>query len=332
MFSNFINGAVVTQHEHCGHTHNCVTPGFVQKDDYGNIARLQWTPETRFSFDLTSDTWIPVPEGSVVFNQTGQNPLDTTATCNTYAYNTADYKCWKNDCGTWVEQTDVFVDTTSSTAILFSQKSKSTRAIIKNFREEVVRTFDNIGNTVNIVVDDTLAQELLQGYYNIDMYVVGSDTIRYVRRIAVSIGNYVDKTNNINCGCNTPPSNIIPNPSLDSARQDAWELNRAFISVSNISERDSLDCRALPHGKMVRVSSTPNGVKYYSWDQITYTWKEEIFQGGSCSVVVDKELSKESENAISNSTITKVIEEVKTSGEVEALTETEYISLLNILE
>ena len=331
MFSNFINGAVVTQHKHCGHTHTCVTPGFIQKDDYGNIARLQWTPETRVSFDLTSDAWIPIPEGSIVLNQAGQTPFDAAATCNTYAYNTADYKCWKNDCGTWVEQTGMFVDTSSNTAILFSDESKSTRAIIKNFREEVVRTFENVGNTVSIVVDDTLAQELLQGYYNIDIYVVGSNIIRHVRRIAVSIGNHVDKTNNVNCGCNTP-GNIIPNPSLDSAQQDAWELNRAFISVNNLSERDSLDCRALPHGKMVRVSTTPDGVKYYSWDQVTYTWKEEIFQGGSGSGVVDKELSKESENAISNSTITQVIEEVKTTGEVESLTEDEYTSLYDRIE
>lgn len=310
MFSNFINGAVVTQHNHHNHAHNCVTPGFVQKDDYGNVARLQWTPDARFVFEVTSDCWIPVYEGSVILNQEGQTPFDVATTCDTFAYNTADYKCWKNECGTWVEQNDIVTNPSSRTAILFSKRSDSTRVIIKNFREEVVRTFESTGNNVSIEVDDTLAQELLQGYYNMDVYLVGTDTVRHIRRIAISIGNYVDKPNNGTCGCGSP-SNILPNPSLDNAQQDAWELNRAFISVNTLDERDSLDCRTLQHGKLVRVANTPEGVKYYTWDQITYTWKDETFPVNFDETPVDTELSTTSTNPVQNKVVTEALENVK---------------------
>lgn len=320
MFSNYTVGTVVSQHDHCDHKHTCVTPGFAQTDDYGNIVRFQWTPDARFNFEVTSDSWIPVPEGSISLTQSGQLPDDIATVCDTFAYNTVDYRCWKNDCGTWLEQPEISIDPQSRTRLLFSDKSKSTRVVIKNFREEVVQTFESSGNTVSIVVDDTLAEQLLQGYYNMDVYLVGTSMIRHIRRIVVSIGNYVDDSVQCNPDCHEPVP-VIPNPSLENEQKDAWELNRAFISVNSIEERDSLNIDSLPHGKIVRVADTTDGVKYYSWDQVTFTWKEETFPVDSSTKVkieVDDHLSETSTNPVQNKVIYEALRDINNTPTVVA--------------
>lgn len=306
MFSNYKLGTVVSEHDHCDHKHTCVTPGFAQTDDYGNIIRFQWTPDARFTFEVTSDSWIPVPGSSIALTQSGQLPDDVATVCDTYAYNTVDYRCWKNDCGTWLEQPDIYIDSNSSTSLLFSDTSKSTRVVIKNFREEVIRTFESASNTVTINVDDELAEQLLQGYYNMDVYLVGNTSIRRIRRIGISIGNYTEDSDNCDSDCHKPVP-IIPNPSLENEQKNSWELSRATISVASIAERDSLDVASLPHGKVVRVTDTDEGVMYYSWDKVTSTWVEERFH---CSVV-DEELDATSDKPIQNKAVTKALEDAK---------------------
>ena len=278
MFSNYINGTVVTERdcpECCEHSHITYTPGTVQKDDYGNIVQLQWTPTARFSFCVTSDSWLPVFENSIILNNPGQTPCDVAGTNGDYAYNTVDFKCWRyKDCF-WIEQDDIAVDSSSKTVVLFSNKNGVTRAVVKNFRGEPIRTFESIGNQVTISIDDNFSNLLKQGYYAMDVYLVNTDVIRYCRRIPISVGIYsVDEHPDHQC---QHPNVIVPNPSMKDEEKNAWELRRAFLSVSTISERDSLDPVTLPHGKLVRVSNTDDGVKYYSWDQATYTWKEEYF-------------------------------------------------------
>ena len=318
MFSNYTVGTVVSQQDHCDHKHTCVTPGFAQTDDYGNIVRFQWTPDARFNFEVTSDSWIPVPEGSIALTQSGQLPDDIATVCDTFAYNTVDYRCWKNDCGNWLEQPEISIDPQSRTRLLFSDKSKSTRVVIKNFREEVVQTFESSGNTVSIVVDDTLAEQLLQGYYNMDVYLVGTSMIRHIRRITVSIGNYVDDSVQCDPDCHEPVP-VIPNPSLENEQKDAWELNRAFISVNSIEERDSLNIDSLPHGKIVRVADTTDGVKYYSWDQVTFTWKEETFpidNSTKVEIEVDDHLSETSTNPVQNKVIYEALKNASSTAVV----------------
>lgn len=55
-------------------------------------------------------------------------------------------------------------------------------------------------------------------------------------------------------------------------------LDRAFITVDTIAQRDMLSAsKLLPHGKLVKVNSTPYGEKYFSWNQITEKWDEMNF-------------------------------------------------------
>lgn len=69
-----------------------------------------------------------------------------------------------------------------------------------------------------------------------------------------------------------------PMPPLD---------DNAFITVDTIPERDALNSQLVPHGKVVKVNYTPEGVtKYYSWDQVNSKWVDETF-GIDTSTFVD---------------------------------------------
>lgn len=194
MFSNYNNGTQVTNKDKCGcHDHTTPTishntPVLTQKDDYGNIIKLQWTPNARFTLNLTSDTWTPIFDGSKVLEKPGATPDGIAGYINMYAYNLSDYKCWQYNGAEWVEQPDIESSPRSNTVVLFSMENSSTRISIKNFRGEPVYTVENDSNVVSVSIDDTLAQILLQGYYNIDVYQITKTSTRHVRRIPVSIG------------------------------------------------------------------------------------------------------------------------------------------------
>lgn len=60
--------------------------------------------------------------------------------------------------------------------------------------------------------------------------------------------------------------------------QMAWELDRAFITVDTKAERDLLNCRLIPDGKLVRVNDDGDGVPaYYEYDQANQVWVETDF-------------------------------------------------------
>ena len=195
MFSNYTTGTQVSHKDKCGchdHTpptisHN--TPVITQKDDYGNIIKLQWTPNARFTLNLTSDTWTPIFDGSKVIDKPGVTPDGIAGYVNMYAYNLADYRCWQYNGAEWVEQQDIVSSPRSNTTVLFSMEDSATRVSIKNFRGEPVYTVENDSNIVAVTIDDTLAQILLQGYYNIDVYQITKTSTRHVRRIPVSISH-----------------------------------------------------------------------------------------------------------------------------------------------
>ena len=67
--------------------------------------------------------------------------------------------------------------------------------------------------------------------------------------------------------CPPPPGHHIPD----------WmkrELERAYITVETIAERDYLNQKLLPNGKLVRVNNVAGVVKYYAWNQVTQVWDE----------------------------------------------------------
>ncbi len=82
------------------------------------------------------------------------------------------------------------------------------------------------------------------------------------------------------CGCHTPPPSSCPPPHGPEGLggKTKFQLDRAFITVDTIAERDFLFKNDLiPDGKIVKVNQTTTGTKYFSWNQVTQQWDIETF-------------------------------------------------------
>ena len=53
---------------------------------------------------------------------------------------------------------------------------------------------------------------------------------------------------------------------------DAEILNRAFITLDTLEQRDNLDKKKIINGKMVRVNNEEGPANYYAWNSETQTW------------------------------------------------------------
>ena len=62
---------------------------------------------------------------------------------------------------------------------------------------------------------------------------------------------------------------------------DAAVINRAFITLETIEQRDNLDKKKLVNGKLVRVNDVGGVPVYYSWNAETKSWDKVDFGGGS---------------------------------------------------
>ena len=54
---------------------------------------------------------------------------------------------------------------------------------------------------------------------------------------------------------------------------DAEILNRSFITLDTLEQRDNLDRKKLINGKMVRVNNEEGPANYYAWNAETQTWE-----------------------------------------------------------
>lgn len=79
------------------------------------------------------------------------------------------------------------------------------------------------------------------------------------------------------CPCPPGPKPPMPFPDVPFTPQNAYELDRAWISVETIAQRDQLNKRLLPNGKIVRVNNVSGQAKYYIWNQVTQVWEDETF-------------------------------------------------------
>ena len=71
----------------------------------------------------------------------------------------------------------------------------------------------------------------------------------------------------------------------------AWELNRVALTVDTIAERNTLNRRLLPNGKIVKVNNDGTGkTAYFSWNQITMNWDTETFGIDTSELVNRQEL------------------------------------------
>lgn len=64
---------------------------------------------------------------------------------------------------------------------------------------------------------------------------------------------------------------------------DAILLNRTFITLDTIEQRDNLDKKKLINGRLVRVNDVGGVPNYYAWNTETQTWDLVDFGGGSSS-------------------------------------------------
>ena len=274
MFSNYTHGVTVTSQPNCCCT---PTPAFNTAilDKYGNVVKLQWTPVDRFSISITSDSWIPVLPNSVILKNPGETPT-SVAPDGVFAYNTSDCLCWVSNGKIWVEQSDIVPSTCGSTTLLFSNKNCTTRIEIRNFREDVMFEDEALGTEVDLLIDDRLSNKLLQGFYNLDVYQVSESRVRHIRRVPVSVSYTLEPSEpSAPPAPSDPSSPSTPQEPTEEQKQYLWELNHSILGVSTIYDRDSIDTGLLTHGKIVRVSNTDTGVKYYSWNQLTNAWEEQ---------------------------------------------------------
>lgn len=92
----------------------------------------------------------------------------------------------------------------------------------------------------------------------------------------------------ISTGCDCPTSSNqcapapIPHPGYPMPGMPhggmpphvMYELDRAFLTVDTIAQRNELNRRLLPDGKIVRVNNAGESPKYYEWNQVKMEWVE----------------------------------------------------------
>ena len=159
------------------------------EDRYGNIESIRWPQMARFTIRLTSDKWIPVAPGSLVLRVTGETPINTEAENGIYAYNIVDCKCWKRVNDEWAEEINVVEFPDSPIIELFSSVDCTTTLSINNFRGECIYTAREDGNSVDLNIDDTLADILHQGCYTAHICKVIDDETKLIRCIPITVTN-----------------------------------------------------------------------------------------------------------------------------------------------
>ena len=106
-----------------------------------------------------------------------------------------------------------------------------------------------------------------------------------------------------NC-CPPPPGPVPPGPGPSEERfthEMRNQLERAWITVDTIEQRDRLNIRLVPDGKVVKVNDVGGSVKYYSYDQSLSTWVEEVF-GLDGSFVKKEDLENEVNDLVNGDT------------------------------
>jgi hypothetical protein len=82
-----------------------------------------------------------------------------------------------------------------------------------------------------------------------------------------------------NCPCPPVPPCPPPCPPGPFPPDIFWEIDRSWISVETIADRDLLNNRNLPNGKIVRVNDIDENENpgYYIWSARDNTWVPETF-------------------------------------------------------
>lgn len=99
------------------------------------------------------------------------------------------------------------------------------------------------------------------------------------------------------------PKPLGPGPNLD----------RAWISVDTIAQRDRLSQKPLPDGKIVRVNrtTTEGDPKYFVWNVVTETWNDFSFTGDVDYLTREDVIELLNEKEIQKTLIEKMNSEIK---------------------
>lgn len=165
------------------------TPARITRDELGNITKLQWAPDARFTINLTSDTNISIIEGSQILSRSGLTPENIAGWEGLYAYNIVDTICWQYRNGTWNKLPNIITSNRNSVVITFGNDQAITKVSIKNFRGATIFSDTEEGNFVPLTIDDNLASVLMQGFYYVDIYQVTTKSTKLIRRIPLSVGH-----------------------------------------------------------------------------------------------------------------------------------------------
>lgn len=113
-----------------------------------------------------------------------------------------------------------------------------------------------------------------------DILPVTEENLNCITVISTNSHN-VESSYPCSCHCNPNHTPSIPNPDFPSGsgltEEQADELNRSWISVDTISDRDQLSVHDLPDGKVVRVNITEDGSKYFIWNREKSVWDDVDF-------------------------------------------------------
>lgn len=83
--------------------------------------------------------------------------------------------------------------------------------------------------------------------------------------------------------CNSCSSHAMHVPEAE------WQINRSFITVDNIAQRDQLNCKLLPDGKIVKVNDVDGEPVYFTWDKLQHRWNYATFPADTSQMLSKEE-------------------------------------------
>lgn len=131
------------------------------------------------------------------------------------------------------------------------------------------------------------------------------------------------------CNCHAPPTLSPAPPVIDAScgchagepgevftSKHKYELNRSWITVDTIIQRDALFRDELvANGRIVRVNQTVDGPKYYRWDEVSGAWVDETFGIDPNAYVKSADLQSDVETIIQiNDTVRNTIANIAQTG------------------
>ena len=122
---------------------------------------------------------------------------------------------------------------------------------------------------------------------------------------------------NPSCGCPPVYPGPCPPPEMPEpfTKSRALQLDRAWISVGTITERDKLSKGTRTDGKIVRVDETPDGTPaYYRWDAAKNDWVTETFGIDTSQFATKDEINDLISESLNSDEFTSKIEDIVSSS------------------